>query len=377
MNEQKETLQKVLLTYGSSVLLTLLMLLITRILLPFTGSGSLFSLYILGVLAAAVYQGAWAGFLTTALTSVTVDYFFLPPLYPLKATNVPYVYLLGFFFIVGILASMIVHHLQYRKDMVDFKRKEREYLQLLSIMQKENRKYQQEIKARDEFLSLASHELKTPLSSLLLQLQTALHNIRNVSLANFSVENLLKMLQSAEQQSVRLSKMINDLLNTSLITTGRLELEREPVDLSTLVQDVIDQFAAKEKDGARITLTAAKNVVGEWDKLRIEQVVTNLLSNAIKYGDDKPIEVTVSKHDAHARLSVTDHGIGIPKEQQEKIFEKFKRGVSNHDYQGLGVGLYITAQIVKVHEGKITVRSKQNHGSTFTVELPLKNEKKK
>jgi len=261
--------------------------------------------------------------------------------------------------------------------MVDFKRKEREYLQLLSIMQKENRKYQQEIKARDEFLSLASHELKTPLSSLLLQLQTALHNIRNVSLANFSVENLLKMLQSAEQQSVRLSKMINDLLNTSLITTGRLELEREPVDLSTLVQDVIDQFAAKEKDGARITLTAAKNVVGEWDKLRIEQVVTNLLSNAIKYGDDKPIEVTVSKHDAHARLSVTDHGIGIPKEQQEKIFEKFKRGVSNHDYQGLGVGLYITAQIVKVHEGKITVRSKQNHGSTFTVELPLKNEKKK
>lgn len=256
--------------------------------------------------------------------------------------------------------------------MLAYKQKEKEYLELISQLQKENVQQQKEIKSRDEFLSIASHELKTPLSAMLLQIQTALHNIRNVSLANFSVEKLLNMLQSTEQQSKRLSKMINDLLNVSLIRTGRLDLEKENVDLGQLVKDVVDRFSEKgEREGSPLYLTSNEKVVGNFDKLRIEQAVTNLVSNAIKYGDHEPIEIHVGKKDNIGKITVIDHGIGIPKDRQERIFERFERAVSNHNYKGLGVGLYITRHIVHTHNGRITLESNPNSGSKFTIDLPL------
>ena len=255
---------------------------------------------------------------------------------------------------------------------MEYKQKEKEYFELLTKIQKENSTYKKEITARDEFLSIASHELKTPLSAMLLQIQNALYNIRNVSLAKFSVENLLKMLQSTEQQSKRLSKMINDLLNLSLITTGKLELEKEKVNLGELVVDVTDRFSQKvEREGAHFNLQIQENVIGNYDKLRIEQAITNLITNAIKYGESKPIDVEVSTDNTVNRIRVTDHGIGIPKTQQERIFERFERGVSNHAYKGLGVGLYITQHIVKTHQGQITLTSKPEQGSTFLIELPM------
>src|SRR5262249_7933662 len=154
-------------------------------------------------------------------------------------------------------------------------------------------------------LSIASHELKTPLSAMLLQIQTALYNIRNVSLANFSVEKLLKMLQSTEQQTKRLSKMINDLLNISLITTDRFDLEKEKIDLSQLTKDVVERFAERaEREGSPIRLQTEKKVIGNWDKLRIEQAVTNLITNAMKYGDNKPITVNVGNINGMAIIKV-------------------------------------------------------------------------
>jgi signal transduction histidine kinase len=279
---------------------------------------------------------------------------------------------LGSFLLAGSVVIIVLNKIKNTKEIIHYKNKEKEYQELLTTLQKENEIYQKEITARDEFLSIASHELKTPLSAMLLQIQNALHNIRSVSLANFSVENLLKMLQSTEQQSKRLSKMINDLLNVSLITTGKMELEKEKFDVGELVMDVTDRLSERaEREGSKISLKIQEKVIGNFDKLRIEQAITNLVSNAIKYGEGKSIAVEVNKDNHTINIIVSDHGIGIPKEQQQKIFERFERAVSQHDYKGLGVGLYITQHIVATHGGKITVKSKETEGTTFTISLPV------
>jgi len=229
-----------------------------------------------------------------------------------------------------------------------------------------------EIRSRDEFLSIASHELKTPLSATLLKLQTALHNIRSTSLANFSVQNLMDMLLSSEQQTQRLSKMIGDLLDVSLVRTGRIELELEKADLNVITKDVIKGFIEKaKKENIDIRLKAMDSVQGKFDKLRIEQVLINLLTNAMKYGKQKQIDVRVEKANNIGKVTITDYGIGIPSQQKEKIFELFDRGMQNGQRNGLGVGLYITNQIVKAHKGKLKLESKEGKGSTFYVEIPL------
>ncbi len=228
------------------------------------------------------------------------------------------------------------------------------------------------VQARDEFLSIASHELKTPLTSMLLQLQTVLRSIKSQSLADFSIEKTMVSLESTISQSKRLSKLVNDLLNISLITTGRLELEKEKTDLTRTVKEVVARFEEQAtREGSTISLDLSSKVIGNWDRIRLEQVVTNLVTNAIKYGNGKPIKVELMKDKKYAVLTVIDQGIGIPKEQQDKIFDRFQRGKVNSSIKGLGVGLYLINEIVKAHRGKISVESIPQKGSTFTVQLPL------
>lgn len=228
------------------------------------------------------------------------------------------------------------------------------------------------VQARDEFLSIASHELKTPLTSMLLQLQTVLRSIKSQSLADFSIERTMVSLESTISQSKRLSKLVNDLLNISLITTGRLELEREKTDLNRTVKEVVARFEdLATREGSKISLNLTPRVIGNWDRIRLEQVVTNLVTNAIKYGNGKPIKIELEKNKKSAVLRVIDEGIGIPPEQQEKIFDRFQRGKVNSSIKGLGVGLYLINEIVKAHHGQITLESNSNKGSIFTVQLPL------
>lgn len=331
----------------------------------------------MGAIAIGVwYGGQKVGYISTVLITPTIAYLFFPPHYSFMLTDISYLIDLLIFLFSSITLTIIIEHAKNPNDILMYKQTEKDHLKRIEQLEVENLKYQKEVKARDDFLSIASHELKTPLAAMLLQIQTALHNIRTVSLANFSVESLLKMLQGTEQQSKRLSKMINDLLNVSLITTGRLELEKEEVDFSKLVKDVVDRFSDKaEKEGSPITFHGEQGVVGDWDKLRISQAVTNLISNAIKYGNSKPLKVDVSIHKSMGRMTIVDQGIGIPVDRQERIFERFERGVSNHDYKGLGVGLYISQQIVNTHHGKIKLTSTPETGSTFIIELPLKQKK--
>lgn len=290
------------------------------------------------------------------------------------APSLPRYVSLGLLLAGGILISYVIDRSR-RTDLVSqYRVREKMYADIILTQHQEIVDAQKKIKSRDEFLSIASHELKTPLTSVLLQVQLALHSIRTVSLADFSVENLLKMLQTTEKQTQRLSRMINDLLNVSLITTGRMHLEKDEVRLDMVVKDSVDEFSEKlSQEGVTVDVRVRRKVTGNWDKVRIEQVVNNLLSNAIKYGNGTPISIVVDREGENAVLKVKDGGIGIPSDQQKDIFSLFERGNTKGKYKGLGVGLFITRQIVNAHNGTISLKSKENNGSTFTVSLPLRS----
>lgn len=305
--------------------------------------------------------------------------FFLTAAPTLSFIQLIYIYEGILFVVTGIVIIYLVEKYKKTDLMNEFKRKTIAFETQISKLETEKAALHKEVKLRDEFLSIASHELKTPLTTMLLRLQMILHNIKNVSLANFSVANLLKMLEIAEQQSKRLSRMINDLLNVSLITTGKLELDPTEERLDVLVKDVVDEFAEKiEKSESKVLFEGRDEVKGRFDKVRIEQVVTNLISNALKYGNGKPIHISVSKKGNTGEISVRDQGIGIDSKQTKKIFDLFERGVNGNGHiKGLGVGLYIAQKIVAAHGGRIRVQSIPHTGSTFTIELPLNLSKKR
>jgi signal transduction histidine kinase len=332
---------------------------------------SIIQVYLLFIITVII--SIWAGGYLSGIFSVFV---LLPVLAYLFADigSISTVIDILLFVVASALTIWLIE--KYRRTDIDNKHKEEilKYQAKVLELESQNKIMNQEIKLRDEFLSIASHELKTPLTSMLLKLQTVLHNIRSVSLANFSVENLLKMLETAEDQTKRLSRMINDLLNISLITTGRMNMEPSKSDLGEVVTKVVDEFSEKaEKDGCILKLSVEQNLDCHIDKLRIEQVISNLISNAIKYGNSKPVEIVATKKNSHAIIVVKDNGIGIDAKNKDKIFGLFERGVEKTNYKGLGVGLYIANQIIKAHGGNIKVRSKPGAGSTFTVALPLNN----
>ena len=227
------------------------------------------------------------------------------------------------------------------------------------------REAQRAVAIRDEFLSIASHELRTPLTSLLLQLQS-LQRLLDGDQLGFSGK-----VDKAIRQTWRLEKLIDNLLDVSRIIAGRLTLELEEVDLAETVREVAERFA---DDGARagcpIRIDAHKVVLGRWDRLRLEQVITNLIANAVKYAPGAPIEIGVAEDAGTARLTVTDHGEGIPSEHAAQIFGRFERATEGKSHSGLGLGLYITRHIVEAHAGRIRVDSDLGRGASFIVELP-------
>ncbi|MBI3342175.1 HAMP domain-containing histidine kinase [Candidatus Curtissbacteria bacterium] len=323
----------------------------------------------------AVALSAWVGGFGPSLATNAIGATFLYVLFSPPATiDIPTISVIGTYVLISILVSLIIAAAKRAELVSQFNRLETNYVRTIKNLENKNDSLKQEIKARDEFLSIASHELKTPLTATILKLQMILHNVKSVSLANFSVKKLMDMLEGAEQQSERLARMINDILHVSFVGSKKINLELEKADLAAIAKEVVrtmTETAAKAK--SHIKLESDKNIRGRFDTLRIEQVVTNLLSNAIKYGAGKTIEVKVKKHRSSARIEITDHGIGIPKNRRDKIFELFQRAVDGPHYEGLGVGLFITNQIVRAHKGQISVKSREGHGSTFTVELPLQN----
>lgn len=322
----------------------------------------------------AYYRGFSPGMLSTLTSAVLIHYYYYVPfgkpiIYQTPESFVQFILLI----IEGIIVSFIFNIRKREDSIIEHRRKRREMIKKIEELETLNATYQKEIRSRDEFLSIASHELKTPLTSMLLQTQTALYKIKNDSVAHFSFNNLLKMLESVENQTKRLSKMINDLLSVSLITIGNLNLEYEEIDLGKLVEGVLTDFQARlEKENYEVTFESEEKVIGEWDKIRIEQAISNFISNAIKYGQHKPIYIKVKKHNRFAEFIIKDNGLGISKQQQKHIFELFQRAVTPEEYKGLGVGLYITQKIVTAHKGTVEVSSRLNKETIFTMKLPLR-----
>lgn len=227
------------------------------------------------------------------------------------------------------------------------------------------RALEEAINARDEFLSIASHELKTPLTSLKLNNQMAMRH-------KDQLERFPKYLDQTRRQIQRLIVLVDDMLDISRLATGKLSIQKTEVDLIQLVHETLDRVQDVIKQyGCSVELNLPESCYGVWDKFRIEQVIINLLTNAAKYGSGRPIIVSLGVEDSMAILSIKDFGIGIAQEDIGRIFQRFERAISKSEVSGLGLGLYISCQIVRMHNGSIEVDSKLGEGSTFTVRLPL------
>lgn len=227
------------------------------------------------------------------------------------------------------------------------------------------------IQVRDEFLSIASHELKTPLTPLKLQLQLMSRNLK-LNPKEMTEERMEKMMTNADKQMNRLSKLIDDLLDVSRITSGKLKLNLELVNLQDIVRDVLVQYGHQlQANLATVEIEADEPIHTYVDPLRIEQVLVNLLTNAVKYAPMKTIKVTLTKKDPMAKICVKDEGPGIAPEHQERIFGRFERVRATDNIGGLGLGLYISRQIIDAHHGKIYVESSSGKGANFIIELPI------
>jgi PAS domain S-box-containing protein len=227
------------------------------------------------------------------------------------------------------------------------------------------------IRARDEFLGIAAHELRTPITSLRLRTSRLLMACRAGNTESLGAR-MAAHAEGIDRATARLQQLVDELLDASRIRMGRLVLERADVDLSLLAGQVIERFRdLANQAGCSVSLRVPGPVIGRWDRSRIEQVIGNLVSNALKYGAGRPVELTVEKGPEHALLSVRDRGIGISPDAQARIFEPFERLVPSHHYSGFGLGLWIARQLVDAHRGTISVSSAPSEGSVFTMELPL------
>lgn len=225
------------------------------------------------------------------------------------------------------------------------------------------------VRARDDFITIAAHELRSPLAAIVLYVQNLILSVeRDRSACSEEIKSDL----------VRLEKRINHfikragvLLDVTRLTSGNFCLQRGTVDLSALTERVVRDFA-EEAARAECTLDfqLAPRVLGNWDDLALEQVLVNLLSNAIKYGAGRPVSVRVSADAQAARIEVEDRGIGISEDARSRIFDKFERAVHQTTHGGFGVGLWITRQIVEAFGGSVAVDGRPGLGSTFSVSLP-------
>ncbi|HEX8697439.1 MAG TPA: HAMP domain-containing sensor histidine kinase [Myxococcaceae bacterium] len=227
------------------------------------------------------------------------------------------------------------------------------------------------VATRDEFLSVASHELKTPLTPLSLKLQVLQRELEAQS-AGGSLARSLGHVETAQRQVEKLMNLVDDLLDVSRIGAGQLEMHSQRVDVAALVREVVERLLPQAtRARCSLELEAPSSLMGWVDPLRFEQVLDNLLSNALKYGAGKPVRVRLEALGERLRLTVRDEGIGIAPEALERIFHRFERAVSERHYGGLGLGLYISQRIIEASGGTVAVDSVVGQGATFTVELPL------
>lgn len=243
------------------------------------------------------------------------------------------------------------------RDITERRQLEEEREQLLATTQRA-------LSLRDEFLMIASHELRAPVTNLSLQLQQLPRLIdRGATRAQLRLVG-----EAVHNEAGRLTSLIDALLDAQA-AKGQLALERVEVDLGQLVPEVIARLRVRADQVGSEIIVDVPAIRGSWDRLRLDQVVTNLILNALKYGRGRPVRITAGASGPDVVLEVSDQGIGVSSEDAARIFDKFERAVPSH-YGGLGLGLFIARQIVEAHDGEVDVVSIPGLGSTFRVRLP-------
>ncbi|MFI8741373.1 hybrid sensor histidine kinase/response regulator [Stutzerimonas sp. R75] len=273
---------------------------------------------------------------------------------------------------VSVFVDLYRNRKRLARQLEELERSRREQEVLLDELRSTKVELENAVRMRDDFMSIVSHELKTPLNTLILEVQLRKLQLGRKNLAAFSDDKLQQMVDKDERQIQSLIRLIDDMLDVSRIRTGKLSIRPTQVDLGKLVASVVENFAPQmEASGCTLLFQRPEPVIGLWDEFRIEQVLANLLTNAMRYGAGKPVQVNVSTTAAGACIEVRDHGIGISQKSLARIFCQFERAEGSESSAGLGLGLFIAEQIIKAHSGRIQVESEEGKGALFRVLLPL------
>ena len=330
------------------------------VLLPFFGNNSPLVVFVIALLLTGWYGGFFP-VLAASLISVIVSYvYFIDPMGALTYKGHDEVIRLSIFLLSGILIGLISEsRLRHEKKIES----------LLKSEISAKRKAEKSLSIRDNFLSIASHELKTPITAINLHLYAARKAIQNEKKSKYD-----RHIKNVQLQIEKLVSLIDDLLDVSKIQSGKLKISKENTNINQLTREVVQVMRVTSQD-YKITLKGniKNNILCDRD--RISQVLTNLLSNAIKYSPKKKkVDVILTEDKENIGVSVRDFGIGIKKSDQKMIFKRFYRveGEEEKTFKGFGLGLYICSEVIKQHKGKIWVESTRGKGSTFHFTLPKK-----
>ena len=273
---------------------------------------------------------------------------------------------------VNVFVELHRQRMETRKQVLALEQSRQHQEVLLQELQATQAELQKAVRMRDDFMSMVAHELRTPLNTLLLEAQLRKMQLDRGNMAVFDAPYLQKMVARDQRQIHSMVRLIDDMLDVTRIRSNRLSIRTSDVDLFALLSRVVADLSNRAAAaGSCMSLQVDEPVKGVWDEFRIEQVVINLLTNALRYGGGKPVELRTKIVPEGVCISVRDHGVGISKLDQQRIFVQFERVVANDGTGGLGLGLFITQQLVEAHGGRINVESTEGEGSVFNVTLPL------
>ena len=271
---------------------------------------------------------------------------------------------------VQVFVDLYHQRTELRRQLVALEESRRRQQALVAELQTAQVDLQRAVKMRDEFMSMVVHELRTPLSVLAMEVRVRQHQVERGNMEFFAPDKLAKMLERDQRQVRSLTRLIDDMLDVSQIQHGKLSIRRGRCDLTAMLRRVVAEVQGQRGDVEILLDPECVEISGEWDEFRLEQVVVNLLTNALRYGAGKPVHVSLRQRPGAAVIQVRDEGVGIAPEDLQRVFEQFVRVGERTRVPGLGLGLYITRQLVEAHGGTIAVESTLGEGSTFTVELP-------
>jgi signal transduction histidine kinase len=324
----------------------------------------------LAVMVIALVWGARPALFAVVLNTLILDYYFIPPLGKFDLHTWEGLLQLLPFVLSGVLIALITSQREAARRRAYLS--EEEVKAYADELEQANAKLEQMNQLKDRFLSLASHELKTPITTIRAYAQLSLRRLAKQSERLSDTETLRSTLEKMVMQTGCLSTLVDDLLDINHIRAGKMELRLVPCDLREVCRAAVEDQRLLTGRPIELAVPTAP-VILQADPDRMGQVVINLVSNAVKYSpEDCPVQVYVSQHDKEAVIQVSDAGSGIPLDQRTRIFEEFYRtpAAQGSSKRGLGLGLAICKEIVERHGGRIWCDSHEGNGSTFVVELP-------